>query len=303
MSSVPLFVMLIALGCGDKDDGDDDDDDGGIGDGGSGDGGIGDGGGGGDGGTGDGGEGGDGGTGDGGDGGDGGTGDGGDGGTGDGGDGGTGDGGGSDTGDGGDGGTGDGGDEECPTPVDACEAGACMLDLDLDVVGVSGTATYDGGPIRNYGESDFDVTFVESSTGTTIAQNFGGTGAYAMDLPPGTYDVWLQVYDEDGVNEQWRIEEDLAITGSTTLDLDLDVVGVSGTATYDGGPIRNYGESDFDVTFVEFSTGTTIAQNFGGTGAYAMDLPPGIYDVWLQVYDEGGVNEQWLVHTCIAIGP
>jgi hypothetical protein len=167
------------------------------------------------------------------------------------------------------------------------------LDLDIGAVSVSGKVTVDGAPLSTAVGPRGRLVFSAGSGRTTATFDLGstGVGAYALRLPPATYDV---TYRPDPTQcapgapasplpcSGGPLARGVKLTSDGVLDLDIPTVGVSGAVTLGGASFPTGVADRGTLTFV--GPAGTIAGAFGlgssGPAAYQGRLIPGSYDVF-----------------------
>lgn len=164
-------------------------------------------------------------------------------------------------------------------PTTGCEgvdlAADGVLDLALATVRVSGRLTFDGAPAGEYTALSFTRADGHASREVTVEPD----GTFAARVVPGTYDVRYAGSFECGVTLPCGagvLREGVALVADGVLDIDVDVVSVSGRATLDGAawPVGALGS----ITFAQGEDSTSVELD-ESTGAYDLRLLPGTYDV------------------------
>ncbi|MCS6914897.1 MAG: hypothetical protein NZ890_16885 [Myxococcota bacterium] len=185
-----------------------------------------------------------------------------------------------------------------------CEQGRCMggmpacgdrlaievggtLDLDLQVVEVSGTLTKNGAAVpagRNRGT----LAFVSRRGGQVLMAPFPETGPamYRGEVIVGTYDVYyqppLQCFESDPLPcQRALLRSGVVIQQGGTLDLDAKVVRVSGRLTKNGAAVPSVGRERGRLVFALQGGGSRMMPPFGLTGEaqYEGEVFAGTYEV------------------------
>jgi hypothetical protein len=170
------------------------------------------------------------------------------------------------------------------------------LDLNIPVVTVTGRVTLKGATVPDQTRSRGSLTF-RGTTDTTIGATtsaFASTGdvTYKLNLIPGTYDV---VYSGDPIGctqtaslpaipcNSGAVKQNVALTTSGVLDVDVPMVKVAGAVTLNGAPMPDATVSRGSLSFAAPGGSAISTASFGSTGSptYAVALIPGSYGVSL----------------------
>jgi hypothetical protein len=166
-----------------------------------------------------------------------------------------------------------------------------LLDVDIPTVQVSGTITIGGQPMPDWSSARGSLWFARASApaaeiGLTSEFGSAGVGSYWVTLVAGTYDVGWKA--APGACAQAAapvpcidgpIQADVVLEQNGALDLDVEVISVSGGVTLDGATMPTAG-SDRGLLAVRHVGGaSTDLPGFGSMGAvdYAISLIPGEY--------------------------
>ena len=168
------------------------------------------------------------------------------------------------------------------------------IDIDVVTTTLSGAPpVYDGDELANHPAYDeWQLMLTNVTTGWTRYEYLQGA-EWEVDVFPGTYAVGFSLHDaqvDRPVNGRVTVDGALAITGPTTLDIDVAPVQLSGAISYDGEPIRSF-ESGFSLKTID-STGTTQSHSFEGvTDAWELFVWPGTYDLIFELGNAMVTNE------------
>ena len=198
-------------------------------------------------------------------------------------------------------------DSDCPDGAIPCQRkvlytelpinGPGVLDLDLQVIEIMGAVTVNGlamGPSASGGERA-DIVFDDGDDRVTTGLGHSGAATYNLRLYAGTYDVKVRNSSDcpttglPPVPCQTRtLRYGLQLTGPGTLDLDLEVIEVSGAVTVNGaamgssatGGVRGRILFEDDEGRVEHGLGHS------GPAMYRVALFSGAYDVKVDNYTD-----------------
>ncbi len=176
------------------------------------------------------------------------------------------------------------------------------------VVTLAGTVSYDGATIPDtYGASydEWEITLVETTSGLSYSFALGGgLASYAVDVYPGTYDVYFRLMYASvmpgGSDDLTLLDTGIAVTRATTYNVAPVDHTVAGSITYDGATIPDtYGASydEYELWFVETTSGLSYTYALdGGSASYALSAYPGTYDVYFRLMYDGvvpGGSDDW----------
>jgi hypothetical protein len=169
-----------------------------------------------------------------------------------------------------------------------------VLDLDIPVVHVTGTATLAGAPLPAESSARGSLSFVAAggaASGSASTASFGTSGAanYALSLIPGKYDVvFVASPTLCGVTPTPKVPciGGKVLTGSQistdgVLDVDLKAVTVSGAVTVGGAAMPDATKDRGKLAFSNSAGGTGSTAVFGTAGAalYTLRVLTSSYDV------------------------
>lgn len=169
--------------------------------------------------------------------------------------------------------------------ADAVIAGDVAFDYPLTLHEVTGSLTVAGVDVADtaYPANCPVLRATEATTGGYTYLYCPGGDAFRMSLATGTYDFTLTV---DGLS--LTLAQDVLVSD----DLELDLVGalhtVTGTMTYDGGepPVTgSTGTREWDLVFTREDADDVFRYRFDGGGAWAAEVPEGVYTVTFEPYD------------------
>jgi len=169
-------------------------------------------------------------------------------------------------------------------------AGANCLRGDVNVrsTTLSGTVTVNGGTlsaIKGY-------VSVELRNAAPDSVFLGGPGAYAIEVIPGTYDVYYTWRDPDAsttlvTKSPIKIRSGIAVgTSPASLDIDVPLTTVSGTFTVKGATITTWERGDC-VLWLRSMAGEDIELSTTTTGSFSAPVVPGTYDLYYREYRKG----------------
>jgi hypothetical protein len=169
---------------------------------------------------------------------------------------------------------------------------ATTVDVNPQLVSVSGAIRYDDQVITNayVDYTEALIRFVNRETLNTYLyyHSEGGT-TYALKIPQGRYDVFLDLESANVVDylaDPIRVATDVDVQSATTIDVNPQLVEVSGAIRYDDQVITNayVDYTEALIRFVNRETFNTYLyyQSEGGT-TYSLKIPQGRYDVFLDL--------------------
>lgn len=168
--------------------------------------------------------------------------------------------------------------------------GPGVLDLDLEVNEIQGAVTVNGlamGSSATGGERA-QIIFADGNGRVTTGLGYSGAAAYSLRLYAGTYDVKVSNQTDcptaglPPVPCQTRtLRSGLALTAPGTLDLDLEVIEVTGAVTVNGGVMDDSATGGVRGRILFSDDEGEVAAGLGHTGqaAYRAALFSGVYDV------------------------
>jgi hypothetical protein len=220
-----------------------------------------------------------------------------------------------------------------------CEDGACtqvcdleaittdlVIDVNLDVVPVSGTLTLNGATmpdntkLYDEDESRGSVVFVSRDTNDWWYVSVGASGAATFDseVLTGTYDVLFHAastsYQDVLPDQEVVLLKDVAIQAAWSQTFDLQTVTISGLVTRNGATMPDntklYDEDEDRgyVTFARADTHDTLYATLGAQGAaqYFVELFTGEYDVGFDAasrsYQDVLPDQTLSIHEDVTIG-
>jgi hypothetical protein len=183
-----------------------------------------------------------------------------------------------------------------------------QADIDVPRIHLDGSLTIGGGT-PPASEFDDGVLWLSTSAGDEVALGNTHDLGYSVALVPGTYDVYYaQESGGGGVpqNKGARLQAGVAIPASTTLDLDVDAVAISGAFTISGAAPPASAYANGRVWLRDRDTGDAILLGLTHEQGYAALVVPGEYDL---VYSEetGGdgvpANQSAALGTVVVAAP
>jgi hypothetical protein len=181
-------------------------------------------------------------------------------------------------------------------------SGAQTANFDVKVIDVTGKVTLNGGVLPDATQVRGDIELLPKGGGGTVSATLAskGAGTYTAHLYAGTYDVRVRSGSQQTVlpDQAATLKKAVALTASTSLDLDLVTTHVHGAITVDGAPMADETTTRGSVVFVERSTGSRIDAAAGKTGpaTYDLTLFAGTYGVEFQTSSTSTVLPQQSTH-------
>lgn len=162
------------------------------------------------------------------------------------------------------------------------------LDVDLKSLQVSGTVTLNGQPMPDATRERGRILFTATKTGASVSASLKSSGpaTYALVLAPGTYSVRFvgngalcgsasnTIPCIDGV-----LQQELTLTSSGAVPLDLKSVTISGRVTLDGGELPSGADGSGSLVFKNAAGEADTSVNSAPLSGYRMVLLPGTYTV------------------------
>ena len=198
-------------------------------------------------------------------------------------------------------------DSDCPDGAIPCQRkvlytdlpinGPGVLDLDLQVIEIMGAVTVNGlamGPSASGGERA-EIVFDDGDDRVTTGLGHSGAATYNLRLYAGTYDVKVRNSSDcpstglPPVPCQTRtLRYGLQLTGPGTLDLDLEVIEVTGVITVNGGAMGSSASGGERGRIMFEDDEGRVEQGLGHSGpaAYRVALFTGVYDVKIENYTD-----------------
>jgi len=160
-------------------------------------------------------------------------------------------------------------------------------DVNVQSTTVSGTLTVNGGPltaIKGY-------VSVELRNAAGDAVFLGSSGSYAIEVIPGTYDVYYKWIDPDTstlvTRSPIKLRSGIVVgTSPRSLDIDVPLTTVSGTFTVKGATITTWERGDC-VLWLRTAAGEDIALSTTTTGTFSALVVPGTYDLYYREFRKG----------------
>jgi len=198
-------------------------------------------------------------------------------------------------------------DSDCPDGAIPCQRkvlytdlpinGPGVLDLDLPVIEIMGTVTVNGlamGSSASGGERA-EIVFDDGEDRVPAGLGHSGAATYNLRLYAGTYDVKVQNSSDcpatglPPVPCQTRtLRSGLQLTGPGTLDLDLEVIEVSGVVTVNGAAMSasSSGGERGRIRFEDDEGGVETGLGHSGPASYQVALFTGVYEVRVENYTD-----------------
>ena len=160
-----------------------------------------------------------------------------------------------------------------------------VLDVDVPTVKATGKVTLAGGafPDGALGGIAFSDSTTAAGAGTSVNVMEGSVATYSVTLVPGHYAVAYGAAGGDcGTTAPCNggiLKQDVPLTASGVLDLDVSFVVVRGHATVNGSAAQT--PADFGGVYFSQSNDVSGATEvaFDSNGTYALALFPGTYDI------------------------
>jgi len=170
-----------------------------------------------------------------------------------------------------------------------------VLDLDVQRSRVSGEMTYDGVSVAEL-EGAWEMKFINTdldaiSVGYRLHSE---EPLYEVLVPPGTYDVYFRLLDDDAVARPVSGTTPIATAVDIGADIELDIavetVELSGELSWNG---QSIGDPDdwrlaLSSELADFTL-FTVGEHSAGS-SYTAWVYPGVYDVALEVLQEQAVD-------------
>lgn len=169
------------------------------------------------------------------------------------------------------------------------------LSIGYAPVTVSGITQANGNAVGNI-LVNFDEAAIENNTAQAAESTSNVDGTYQTELIPGTYDVVVDVKDDD--IGTYSFTDTLTLTPGQgiytyTIDMEKHSVSVDGVTTYSGQPVGEL------TVFFKPSAGVNNTAQAASTstdenGEYHLELMPGSYNVNIsQTINESGMNARY----------
>ncbi|WP_160172976.1 HYR domain-containing protein [Altibacter lentus] len=176
--------------------------------------------------------------------------------------------------------------------TDTCTMTITVEDNEAPVITCVANATRDTDPgVCDYTVqgTEFDATFTDNCTSSTLTNDYNGTATLAGDvLPLGVTTVVWTVNDGNG-------QTDTCTMTITVEDNEAPVITCVANATRDTDPgVWDYTVqgTEFDATFTDNCTSSTLTNDYNGTATLAGDvLPLGVTTVVWTVNDGNGQTD------------
>ncbi|HNC98824.1 MAG TPA: hypothetical protein PKW90_22010, partial [Myxococcota bacterium] len=193
--------------------------------------------------------------------------------------------------------------------------GDTVEDLHPETVTLSGDITFNGSTIPDTynGYEEWSVDLVESNTGLSYGYSMeGGARRYALQVYPGTYDVYFRLNYSgifDGApTDTTRLLTGLAITADKTRNLTPSTYTLSGSILFNGQGIPDTynGYQEWSLRLTETGSGLSYSYSKeGGSNSYSVLVYPGDYDIYFNLNYSGVVDgaptEPTRLHSNVAV--
>ena len=160
-------------------------------------------------------------------------------------------------------------------------SGSSSLDIDVPVGTISGSFTVNGAAMPS--TINEGRVMLKNVTGLSSDLGYIGQTTYTARVVPGTYDISYLLATATSPTlpmNDGRIRTGVVIAaGSSTLDIDLPVMTITGTLTVAGGAAPS-GNEYGSIHLNHVSTGSNVTLRTNAQSPYTARLIPGNYDVY-----------------------
>jgi hypothetical protein len=168
--------------------------------------------------------------------------------------------------------------------------GANCLHGDVDVrsTTLSGTITANGGPLTAI--KGYVSVALHNAAGDAVF--LGSSSPYAIEVIPGSYDVYYTWSDPDAstvlvTKSPIKIRSGIVVgTTPRSLDIDVPLTAVAGTFTVKGATITTWERGDC-VLWLRSAAGEDVELSTTTTGTFSALVVPGSYDLYYREYRKG----------------
>jgi hypothetical protein len=178
--------------------------------------------------------------------------------------------------------------------VTVAATGTTTLDLDIPSATLMGSFLINGAPASANNTIDYGYVELRSATGDDrVVLGQGFTAAYSVHVVPGSYDVIYQWNSSATANAAQnnlaRVRSvTVAATGTTTMNVDIPAVPVSGRLTINGSVLSD--QSDEGIVGLYTDAGDWVNLGPTSAGTYAVRAVPGTYDAYYEAFNARGAT-------------
>ncbi|HEY8924822.1 MAG TPA: hypothetical protein VIU64_10615, partial [Polyangia bacterium] len=171
------------------------------------------------------------------------------------------------------------------TKVTVANGASSVVDIDVPMVTVSGTVTV-GGRAAATSAGLGSVVLRRDPQGDEVPLLVGQGGTLTARAIPGTYDVYYRAATAPAAdaprnrNLVVKTGVTLAMSGTTSLDLDIPSVPVGGRIAIGG--VAGDKSQDAGILVLRNASGDQVELGPIATGSYSVRAAPGTYDVYYQ---------------------
>jgi hypothetical protein len=158
--------------------------------------------------------------------------------------------------------------------------GTTTLDVDVPSVVLTGAITIGGASVTS--ATDAGYLYLKNAAGDNVNLTQTSVGTYSARVVPGTYDIYYQGTKPGATaphNQSAKLKSFVvAATGTTTMDIDVPSVVMSGMLTMNGA--ANTSTSDAGTITLRTSSGDFVSLGSTANGSYSVRVVPGSYDIY-----------------------
>lgn len=164
---------------------------------------------------------------------------------------------------------------------EACAQSGGTLNVDVPMVTISGSITVNGAPPPASQYDHGDVVLVNPGTGDEVRLASTVDGTFSVNVVRGAYEVYyrnIEGGEAVPANRNARLSV-VDLRASAQLNIDLQMVTVTGAFFLDGGPPPDSAYERGNLVFRDPSTGDRVDLGSTRDGSYTVSVLPGTYDV------------------------
>jgi hypothetical protein len=192
------------------------------------------------------------------------------------------------------------------------DTGTHALVVDVPVVELSGSLTFNGGPPPDSTYENGTLVLVNAASGDEVPLGDTRHGEYRVNVIPGSYRVHYRRKQAETlapINHDARLAGELVVggaSGSQTHDIDVEVTTISGAIRIDGDvpPASVY--ENGRIVLRNTDTGDEVEVGQTRDGSYQAPVVAGPYEVFYERLQGGQlvpVNRSALLAEVAAVGP
>lgn len=192
------------------------------------------------------------------------------------------------------------------------DTGTHALVVDVPVVELSGSLTFNGGAPPDSTYENGTVVLVNAASGDEVPLGDTRHGEYRVNVIPGTYRVHYRRKQAETIapiNHDARLPGELVVDGSSgsqTHDVDVEVTTLSGAIRIDGEAPPDSVYENGRITLRNTETGDEVEVGQTRDGSYQAPVVAGPYEVFYERLQGGQlvpVNRSALLAEVAAAGP